>query len=87
MVSVRKNATRLVALSERGRVVGESHGRVVLTDHDVDLVFALREEGLSIGRIAKAMEVSKSCIAHILAGRTRTQIAVTWRRVSLTRST
>lgn len=76
---------RLVAVNERGHVVGESHGRAVLTDHDVDLVFALREDGMSIGKIAKAMEVSKGCIQHILEGRNRSHVVVTWRRVSLSR--
>lgn len=84
MVGVNKAAKkRMVAVNERGHVVGQDHPRAVLTDHDVDLVFALREDGLSLGRIAKAMEVSKGCIAHILAGRTRAHVVVTWRRVSL----
>lgn len=86
MVGVSKAAkNRVVAINERGHVVGESHPRAVLTDHDVDLVFELREDGMSIGRIAKAMEVSKGCVAHILAGRTRSHLVVTWRRVSLKR--
>lgn len=77
------NCMKLVAVNERGHVVGESHPRAVLSDHEVDLVFQLREEGLSLGRIAKAMEVSKSCIQHILAGRFRGQIVARWVRVSV----
>ena len=86
MVKVRDAKKRMVAVNERGSVVGQDHPRAKLTDHDVDLVFELREDGMSIGRIAKAMEVSKGCIAHILAGRTRTHVVARW-VVSLRRPT
>lgn len=84
MVSVQKTAKkRLVAVSDKGHLVGESHGRALLSRHDVEIVHELRAQGLSLGRIAKAMEVSKGCIQHILAGRTWQCAVVTWRRVSL----
>jgi len=87
MVGINKSAKkRMVAVNERGHVVGQDHPRAVLTNHDVDLVFELREQGLSIGNIAKAMEVSKGCIAHILAGRTRGHVVARW-AVSLRRGT
>jgi len=85
MTGVQKNAkskqTRLVAVNDAGHLVGESHPRAVLTDHEVDLVFRLREEGMSLGRIAKAMEVHKSTVQKILDGTRRCHIVAAWRRV------
>lgn len=85
MTAVRKlTRKRLSAINGKGYPIGEDHHRAILTDHEVDLVFDLRDEGLSLGRIAKAMEVSKSCIAKILSGRTRSQIAAAFiRRVPI----
>ena len=82
MAGIEKRA-KLRAVNDRGHVVGESHPRAVLSDHEVDLVFQLREGGMSIGRIATAMEVSKSCIQHILDGSFRGQVVARWVRVSL----
>lgn len=83
MVKVRDVKLRMVAVNERGHVVGESHPRAVLTDHEVDLVFELRDSGMSLGRIAHAMEVSKACVQHILSGRNRSHVVVDYRRVSV----
>lgn len=84
MAGVGKSAKcRMVAINERGRVVGEDHPRAVLSNHDVDLVFALREEGLSLGQIARAMEVCKSTVQKILEGSRRGQIVAGYRRVPL----
>jgi lambda repressor-like predicted transcriptional regulator len=62
-----------VQFNESGRLVGESHPHARLTDADVDLVFGLRENGMSIADIGVKMGVSKSCIQHILSGRNRGQ--------------
>ena len=86
MAGVQKSAkSRLVAVNDRGALVGESHPRAKLTDHEVDLVLALRDDGLSLGRIARIMEVSKSCVQHICDGSKRSHVVVSWRRVSLRR--
>ncbi len=66
---------RLKANAE-GQLIGESHPRAVLTDDEVELVHTLREDGMSLAAIARAMEVSKSCIAKIVSGRTRGQMPV-----------
>ncbi|ANQ84836.1 hypothetical protein dqs_1798 [Azoarcus olearius] len=75
-------------VNEGGRRVGMSHPRAVLTDRDVDLVHELRESGLTLSQIAMRMECSKSCIAHVVAGRRRAQTPVAWVRpgTSLTTS-
>jgi predicted DNA-binding protein (UPF0251 family) len=79
--STKKRAFRVVAVNDAGHVVGESHPNAKLTDHDVDLIFELREEGLSLGRIAKAMEVHKNTVQKILDGTRRGHVVSTWRRV------
>jgi predicted DNA-binding protein (UPF0251 family) len=79
--SAKKRAFRVVAVNDAGHVVGESHPNAKLTDHDVDLIFELREEGLSLGRIAKAMEVHKNTVQKILDGTRRGHVVTTWRRV------
>jgi len=49
-------------------VAGEDHPRAVLTDHEVELVHSLLNEGFSYSWVAAKMEVSKSCIQHIATG-------------------
>lgn len=71
---------RVVAVNERGLVIGESHPRAVLTDAEVDLLLELRSEGYSYGWLAAKMEVSKSCVAKICRGEHRSQIPVGYRR-------
>lgn len=64
-----------VALNEKHCRIGESHPRAKLTDAEVDLVFALREEGLSLAAIAAKLEVTKGCIWKITQGLRRGQPA------------
>ena len=75
---------REIRLNDAGRRIGESHPRAGLTDHDVELVLALVEAGLSYAEIAEKFEVSKSCIAHIATGRRRGQWTARLIRVSVT---
>lgn len=72
--------SRRVAVNERGYRIGEDHPSAKLTDHEVEIVFQLREEGLSYGAIARKLEVSKSLIRDITKGRKRAQTAARWRR-------
>ena len=64
---------RVAAFNDRGRPIGERHHFARLLDHEVLLVLDLVEAGLSYSRIAEKFGVSKSCIAHIAAGRRRCQ--------------
>lgn len=81
MVGVNKAAkNRMVAVNERGQRIGESHPRAVLSDHEVDLVLSLRDEGYSYGWIAEKMEVHKQTIAKICTGQRRAQVAAIFRR-------
>lgn len=63
MMVTRRNA--------QGRRIGEHNPSAKLRDHEVDLVLALHDEGLSLGKIAEKFEVTKSCIGHIVSGRRR----------------
>lgn len=82
MVSVQKAAKmRLVPVNDRRRRIGQDHPRAVLTDHEVELVFRLREEGLTLAEIAAKMEVSKGGVWKILNGYRRGQVAAGWVRV------
>mgnify|MGYP001558211220 CR=1 FL=1 len=66
-------AKRLVALNEKGRRIGEDHPCAVLTNHEVDIVFILHEEGWGCRRIARKLEVSRALIRKILKGELRGQ--------------
>jgi len=75
---------REIRLNDAGRRIGESHPNTKLTDHDVELILALVDEGLSYTEVAEKFEVSKSCIQHIVSGRNRGQWAARMIRVSVT---
>jgi len=64
---------KLVAVNEKGRRIGEDHPRAVLTNHEVDMIFELREIGWGYKRLAAKFEVSKRTIRDILKGRRRAQ--------------
>lgn len=68
----------MVPVNDIGRRIGEDHPRAKLTDAQVDEVFALREQGWSLNRLAKRYSVGKACIWKILDGRRRGQWAARW---------
>lgn len=77
----RAGMTGAVPLNELGRRIGQWHHRAVLSDHDVDLVHALHDDGMSMAEIARKFEVSKGCIWKIVHGYRRSQVAARWMRV------
>ena len=64
-----------IKVNERGLRVGESHPRAVLSDHEVELMLELREDGYSYGWLAKKFEVHKQTVAKICQGVRRGQLA------------
>ena len=77
--------TKIVGIDEYGNRVGEDHPRAQLTDHEVELIRQLHEEGgLSMREIAEKFEVAKSTIVAIVNYKRRATAPVGWRRVKLT---
>lgn len=77
--------SRLAAVNDAGRVIGADHHTAKLSDEDIDLIFALRAQGLSVRSIARKFDchprVSKSMVAYVLSGKRRAQLAKGQRRV------
>lgn len=77
--------TKLVGVNEKGYRIGEDHPHAKLSDEDVELVRALRDEGLSYGEIVKKFDgdvtLSKSMAWQICTFRKRAQVATSWKRV------
>lgn len=81
MVSVSKSAKkRMLAVNDRGYVIGEQHHRAKLTDHEVDLVLQLLDEGVSERVVAAKFEVSRRTIRDYKRGSLRSQIASGWKK-------
>ena len=72
---------KLVGINERGYRVGEDNQSAVLSNHEVDLVFELREDGMTYAQIALKMECSITLIAKIIRGELRTQIPARYKWV------
>tara|TARA_R110000851_G_scaffold165169_2_gene309946 strand:+ start:155639 stop:155920 length:282 start_codon:yes stop_codon:yes gene_type:complete len=71
----------VVAVNEYGIRLGQYHHRSKLTDHEVELIRRLHEEGLSYMQLADKFEVSKSAIAGICRYQRRAQTPCDWRTV------
>lgn len=76
-----RTRTRTVAVNASGRRIGEDQTGAKLTNRDVDLLWALRDEGLGYGRLAAKFEVSKSLVRDIIKGRRRNQTPSAWKTV------
>lgn len=71
----------LVGVNEKGLRVGEDHPNARLTNAELELFWALRDEGWSYGRLAAKFEISKSGARKICRGQNRCQVAVSYRTV------
>ena len=70
-----------VAVNEIGRRVGDSHHNAKLTNHEVELLLVMHQEGMGYRRLSAAFEVSKSLVRNIVKGRARCQAPSAWRTV------
>ena len=63
------------------RPVGEAHWNAILSDHEVELLIALRKEGMTFVWLAEKFEVSPTCCRDICSGRRRgLATGIAWRR-------
>jgi DNA invertase Pin-like site-specific DNA recombinase len=67
---------KLLKFNEDGRKIGESHHRAILTDHEIDLLLELREQGMSYALLVEKFEVSRATVQSYCLGRRRNQFAV-----------
>ena len=73
---------RIVAVNEKGRLIGENHQNAKLKDVDVDRIRELREdEGKSYVELSKIFGVPKSTIADICKYRRRAQTPSRWKTI------
>ena len=72
----RRGRRRLLKFNEEGRRIGETHHKAVLTDHEVDLMLQLREEGYGYDWLAEKFEISRWTAQSICLRRRRNQHAV-----------
>lgn len=70
----------MMAYSKSGRRVGESHANCKYSDHEVDLVLRLHEDGLAYRQIAKAMDMPLSTVYAICTGVIRGILPDRWER-------
>jgi DNA invertase Pin-like site-specific DNA recombinase len=70
---------QLVGVNERGLRVGEDHQRAKLSNHEIELIRQLREQGMTCRAIAEKFEISKAMVSYICSHKKRAQTAVRWR--------
>jgi Mor family transcriptional regulator len=73
--------TRTVAVNESGRRIGEDQTGAKLTNHDVDQLWQLHEQGLGYKRLARVFEISRSHVRNIVKGKRRGQTIARWKVV------
>lgn len=64
---------KLVAVNDSGLRIGEDHPKARYTNHEIELVQQLRDEGMGYGTIAKKMDMPKRTVRDICNGRRRNQ--------------
>lgn len=66
--------SRMIAVNEKGRRIGQDHHQAKSTDNDIELIFQLRELGLSLRQIGDKLNLSHTQVHNILSGKHRAQI-------------
>jgi hypothetical protein len=70
----------MIRVIGRGLVVGENHHRAKLSDHEVELIRQLRDEGMHLADIAEKFEIAKSTACYICNFQRRAYLASDWVR-------
>lgn len=75
-------ATRMIAVNEHGKRIGEDHQHAKLTNEQVDRIRDLHEDyGLKYSQLAEMYGVSKSMIAGVCQYRRRAQTPFGWKKL------
>jgi hypothetical protein len=72
---------KLIGINEKGRRIGEDHPLARFSNHDIDLMQRLKDEGVSLRRIAEIMECSVDQVKSVSCGRRRGQYPARFKRV------
>ena len=70
---VEKSKDRVITFNEHGKLIGECHPMAKIPNGDIELVFELKEAGLSPRQIGEKLEMKKRYVQKILAGDRRGQ--------------
>lgn len=74
---------KLVAVNESGLRIGEDHPKARYTNHEVDLVLQLHDQGAGYGKIAAKMDMPKSTVQDFCNGRRRNQCPAEFKPVRI----
>jgi len=80
--------TKIVQVDERGRRIGETHPRAKLTDHEIDLIRELAEDGMTYQEIAAKFDLQDTAgrgrkyIGKIVRCERRAHIAAKAKRIA-----
>ncbi len=72
-----------IVVNERGLKVGEDHHNAKLTDHEVELLLTLHDDGVGYKRLGEIFGISKSGARKICKGQCRCQVAIRYRTVEV----
>lgn len=61
----------MVKVAHVYRGCGQNHPKAVLTDHEVELLRRLRDEGWTYGQLVRKFEIPKATVAALCKYRTR----------------
>lgn len=76
--------TKMIAINEQGKRIGQGHQFAKLTDEQVDRIRDLHEEhNLSYSQLAAMYQVGKSVIAGICQYRRRAQTPFGWKKLKV----
>ena len=70
----------LVPVGEHGVRIGQWHPRAIYTDAEIEMVLFLRDEGLSLSAISRKLEMPRSTVQAICAGKLRCVTPEGWKR-------
>lgn len=70
----------MIPVGVKGDRLGQYHSRARYTDDEIELVFALHDQGMRVVDIAEKMEMPRSTVWAIVHGFLRGKTPSGWRR-------